>query len=349
MLFRTYCDPLLVLLIPPGFLPTLFWAGRVGGCQSLGARSPETLSGKFRRQVDPSTKLRGPQLTDSRTVYALLWGTNQSGRCPKWGKSSPPCHCAPEDSLGAARPKGRASMCVALSPDTPPCRSPFGLLSHLPAPGLCLEGRGPAFAGLYLSLGAWWAGKRGSDVCVLARFLWVAELPRECLAGWALLRGPCVIVGQARMGVQQEETPRMKGEKAPRPSRCPGVAVWFVGCVPGASCGLVRQDGSQCPGCGELACLPPSSILDLVSPREGLSLEGPSVELRTRGNVPLSPDLYISANPELVHNQTSFQTPTPSWILGFLHFQRRHPHSWVQAGCGKACWYWEAFHPLPRS
>lgn len=65
------------------------------------------------------------------------------------------------------------------------------------------------------------------------------------------------------------------------------------------------------------------------------------------GTCPPPPDLHISANPELVHDQTSFQTPIPTWILGFLHFQRKHPHSWVQAGCGKAWRYWGALHSPP--
>lgn len=48
----------------------------------------------------------------------------------------------------------------------------------------------------------------------------------------------------------------MEGEKAPCPSRCPRVEVRFAGCVPGASCGLVRQDGSRCQGCGSWAAFP---------------------------------------------------------------------------------------------
>lgn len=61
-----------------------------------------------------------------------------------------------------------------------------------------------------------------------------------------------------------------------------------------------------------------------------------------------SSGLHVSANPELVHNQTSRQTSAPKWILRFLHFQRRHPHPGVQAGCGEAWWCRETLYlPCP--
>lgn len=60
-----------------------------------------------------------------------------------------------------------------------------------------------------------------------------------------------------------------------------------------------------------------------------------------------SPDLHISAHPELVHNQTCCRTPAPNWILSLLHFQRRHPHPRVQAGCGEAWWGQETPTPSP--
>lgn len=44
--------------------------------------------------------------------------------------------------------------------------------------------------------------------------------------------------------------------------------------------------------------------------------------------VPRPPPL---GDPELVHNQTSFQTPL-HWTLSYLHFQRMHSTP-VQAGC----------------
>lgn len=66
-------------------------------------------------------------------------------------------------------------MCVwGLSPAAPPPRPPCWLLSHLPAPRVCTERRGPetlrlAFAASFCScllVGFGGLGKEGSDVCV---------------------------------------------------------------------------------------------------------------------------------------------------------------------------------------